>query len=59
MTRVFVAGATGAVARRLVQGRVDGRYDVIAMTRSRRRTDAHSAHAPCRFSPITSSGWRS
>ena len=34
MTRVFVAGATGAIGRRLVPALVARGYDVVAMTRS-------------------------
>lgn len=39
MTRVFVAGATGAIGRRLVPGLVESGYEVIAMTHSRGKTD--------------------
>src|SRR5437764_5965245 len=38
--RVFVAGATGAIGRRLVPSRVEAGHDVTGMTRSADRADA-------------------
>jgi 2-alkyl-3-oxoalkanoate reductase len=40
MTRVFVAGATGAIGRRLVPQLADRGYEVFAMTRTRAKTDS-------------------
>jgi nucleoside-diphosphate-sugar epimerase len=39
MTRVFVAGASGAIGKRLVPRLVEGGYEVFAMTRTRAKTD--------------------
>lgn len=40
MTRVFVAGATGAIGKRLVPQLVDSGHDVVAMTRSATKAQA-------------------
>ncbi len=44
--RIFVAGATGVIGRRLVPMLLEGNHNVVGMTRSQERAELYERQAP-------------
>ena len=57
--KIFVAGASGALGKRLVPILVASGHEVVAMTRSRGKEGACARWAPSRSWPTASIGPRS